>query len=230
VRFLSNIVGHAAFSGYFGYFIGLAALRPERRAQTILTGLGFSFMVHNAWDFFAANRLGLFLLPIAMLSYAGLAAAILKARQISPQRNRNFATVMVGAPAPVLPRLFPEIQPGPILSRQVQVAALVLRPLAGMRSDDRFTLGVREVKIGRDPKECNVVLPFATEGVSRVHCAIRTAADGRSALLRDCRSSNGTFLGNGTRVSHERDSLLPEGSTFYLGGRSVMFQIRREIG
>ncbi len=95
-RFLSDIFGHAAYSGYFGYFIGLAAMRRRDSARTILIGLAFSFVVHNAWDFFAINSIVLGLIPVAILSYAGFAAAILKARQISPGRMDNFATRRMG--------------------------------------------------------------------------------------------------------------------------------------
>lgn len=90
-RVLGLVAGHMAYSGYFGYFIGLSALR--RRQQKLILTVGFltSSLLHTFWN--AAGMLNpMFLAAIGGMSYAFLGAAILKARALSPTRSQNFAT------------------------------------------------------------------------------------------------------------------------------------------
>lgn len=90
-RVLGLVAGHMAYSGYFGYFIGLSALR--RRQKKLILGVGFltSALLHAFWN--AAGMLNpIFLAVIGGVSYAFLGAAILKARVLSPTRSQNFAT------------------------------------------------------------------------------------------------------------------------------------------
>jgi RsiW-degrading membrane proteinase PrsW (M82 family) len=90
-RILGSISGHMAYSGYFGYFIGLSVLRPRQRWQILSIGYLTAASLHALW-----NATGLMhpvvLAVIGSLSYAFLAAAILKARALSPNREQNFAT------------------------------------------------------------------------------------------------------------------------------------------
>jgi len=90
-RVLGMVSGHMAYSGYFGYFIGLSALR--RRNSWLIVGIGYlsASLLHALWN--AAGALNVFMLVVVgAISYAFLAAAILKARAISPTREKNFAT------------------------------------------------------------------------------------------------------------------------------------------
>ena len=90
-RVLGMVSGHMAYSGYFGYFIGLSALR--RRNSWLILGIGYltASLLHALWN--AAGVLNVFMLVVVgAISYAFLAAAILKARAISPTREKNFAT------------------------------------------------------------------------------------------------------------------------------------------
>jgi RsiW-degrading membrane proteinase PrsW (M82 family) len=90
-RLLGTISGHMAYSGYFGYFIGLSVLRPHYRWQILGVGYLTAAGLHALW-----NTMGgvspVLLAIVGMLSYAFLAAAIVKARSLSPNRTRNFAT------------------------------------------------------------------------------------------------------------------------------------------
>lgn len=87
---LGDISGQVAYSGYFGYFIGLSAMKPSKGWQ--LAGIGYltSAVLHTLGavvselqkeqklDFLVGNLL---LALIGCLAYACLIAAILKARQ-----------------------------------------------------------------------------------------------------------------------------------------------------
>lgn len=90
-RLLGAICGHIAYSGYLGYFLGLAVLWPKR--WWVIVGVGYltAASLHALWN--AMGAVSPFLLAlVGVLSYAFLAASILKARALSPTRSQNFAT------------------------------------------------------------------------------------------------------------------------------------------
>ena len=94
-RILGSISGHMAYSGYFGYFIGLSVLKPSKRWKILLIGYLTAASLHALWD--AAGSINFLVLAvIGVVSYAFLAAAILKARALSPNRSQNFATRLSG--------------------------------------------------------------------------------------------------------------------------------------
>lgn len=98
-RILGSVAGHMAYSGYFGYFIGLSVLKPRHALKILGVGYLTASGLHALW-----NALGSFafaLSPvlgvltstaIGVLSYVFLTGAILKARELSPTRSQNFAT------------------------------------------------------------------------------------------------------------------------------------------
>jgi RsiW-degrading membrane proteinase PrsW (M82 family) len=94
-RVLGSVVGHMAYSGYFGYFIGLSVLKSSQRWQILGIGYICAAVLHALW-----NSTGLItpilLAVVGVLSYAFLASAILKARALSPTRSQNFATRFFG--------------------------------------------------------------------------------------------------------------------------------------
>lgn len=90
-RILGSISGHMAYSGYFGYFIGLSVLKPSKRWQILGVGYLTAATLHALWNTTGAINL-LVLAAVGVVSYAFLAAAILKARALSPTRKENFAT------------------------------------------------------------------------------------------------------------------------------------------
>jgi RsiW-degrading membrane proteinase PrsW (M82 family) len=101
LRILPELSGHMAYSGYFGYFVGLAAMKPKHMWKLLITGYVSAAGLHAIWDLFCDRPgVGVYLqLPMMIGFYAFLVAAILKARQISPLRAQNFATVVVNSPA-----------------------------------------------------------------------------------------------------------------------------------
>lgn len=90
-RVLGSISGHMAYSGYFGYFIGLSVLKPSKRWQILSIGYLTAATLHALWNTTGAINI-LVLAAVGIISYAFLAAAILKARALSPTRKENFAT------------------------------------------------------------------------------------------------------------------------------------------
>jgi RsiW-degrading membrane proteinase PrsW (M82 family) len=104
-RGLPELTAHSAYSGLFGYFIGLAVLRPGMAVLLIPLGWLSAAVLHGAWD--ATSDLASSVLTgapvhvvIGVLSYALLAGAIFKARDISPsfaQRCFKFRSADLAA-------------------------------------------------------------------------------------------------------------------------------------
>ncbi|MTJ47084.1 PrsW family glutamic-type intramembrane protease [Dolichospermum sp. UHCC 0259] len=90
-RILGSVAGHMAYSGYLGYFVGLAVLKPLKGKQILTVGYLSASALHALWNATGSIN-ALFLVVVGVLSYAFLMAAILKARVLSPTRSENFAT------------------------------------------------------------------------------------------------------------------------------------------
>ncbi|HLO89027.1 MAG TPA: PrsW family glutamic-type intramembrane protease [Nostocaceae cyanobacterium] len=94
-RILGSVAGHMAYSGYLGYFIGLAVLKPLMSWQILAVGYFSAAALHALWNTTGFSN-PLLLVVVGVLSYAFLMAAILKARALSPTRSQNFATRFLG--------------------------------------------------------------------------------------------------------------------------------------
>jgi RsiW-degrading membrane proteinase PrsW (M82 family) len=95
-RVLQNIAGHGAWAGIFGYYIGMAAIRPASAKKLILIGLGIVALLHGAWD---SNGGTIVQLVIAIATFAMLAGVIMKARELSPNRSQLIRSqVLDGVP------------------------------------------------------------------------------------------------------------------------------------
>lgn len=123
MRILPELSGHLAYSAYFGYFVGLAAMKPKHMWKLLLTGYACAAGLHAIWDLFCDRPGFLFLqLPMMIVFYAFMVAAILKARQISPSRAQNFATVVVnaGGAAAIQQPMPQQVSPRPVQQAPVQ--------------------------------------------------------------------------------------------------------------
>ncbi|WP_055076676.1 PrsW family glutamic-type intramembrane protease [Pseudanabaena sp. 'Roaring Creek'] len=81
-RVLGSVAGHMAYSGYFGYFIGLSIMKPSLRWQILTIGYLSSAFLHALWNTSALVSFWL-LAIVGGISYAFLVAAILKAHSFS---------------------------------------------------------------------------------------------------------------------------------------------------
>jgi RsiW-degrading membrane proteinase PrsW (M82 family) len=109
-RGLPQLAEHCAWAGLFGYFIGLSVLRPRMAWVLLPIGWFSAAALHGAWDGISdvtGNGLVIigFLILLGIFSYALLAGAIFKAREISPTLAARFAPAagpMATAPAAAL--------------------------------------------------------------------------------------------------------------------------------
>jgi RsiW-degrading membrane proteinase PrsW (M82 family) len=95
-RLLGNAFGHMAYSGLFGYFIGLSVLKPQKRWFILGLGLVSASIPHALWDSVTVFDSDLIQMTIGLFSYAVLGAAVLKAREISPNRVMLQPSVVFG--------------------------------------------------------------------------------------------------------------------------------------
>jgi len=100
IRSIDESFGHMAYAGYFGYFIGLSVIKPEQRWKILMIGLVSASIPHALWDTVLSMDTVPLEAAIALLSYAVLAAAVLKAREISPNRGLLQPSVIFGGPRP----------------------------------------------------------------------------------------------------------------------------------
>ncbi len=84
IRSLDLSFGHMAYSGYFGYFIGLAVLKPESRWKILLIGLVSASIPHALWD-------SVLSLDIPPLTCVGGSALLCCAGGSDPEGERDFA-------------------------------------------------------------------------------------------------------------------------------------------
>ncbi len=101
-RMLGVLAGHMAYSGYLGYFIGLASMRALPVGRVLVVGWLSAALLHGLWDTFATVPLGIFAkMPVACLAWSCLAAAILEARRLVPRDAAGAMTRDVSMPASV---------------------------------------------------------------------------------------------------------------------------------
>ncbi len=108
-RGLPEIAEHSAWAGLFGYFIGLSVLYPRMAIFLIPLGWFSAAALHAGWDGIdVVTNSDIFVFCfwvfIGVLSYALLAGAIFKAREISPSLAFAAANAarQPNAPTPAL--------------------------------------------------------------------------------------------------------------------------------
>lgn len=102
-RVINGLAGHMAYAGIFGYFIGLAVIRPKKAPLLLLIGWLTAAILHALW-----NSTGTISEYINYLVAAGtvvvLIACLLKARQIEAsifgRSAETSGSIIVGASGP----------------------------------------------------------------------------------------------------------------------------------
>jgi RsiW-degrading membrane proteinase PrsW (M82 family) len=123
IRSIDESFGHMAYAGYFGYFIGLSVIKPEQRWKILMIGLVSASVPHALWDTVLSMDTVPLEAAVALLSYAVLAAAVLKAREISPNRSLLQPSVIFGGPRPVTAPMPAYAPPPPSAPAVVYAAA-----------------------------------------------------------------------------------------------------------
>jgi RsiW-degrading membrane proteinase PrsW (M82 family) len=139
-RLIAGVFGHMAYSGYFGYFIGLSVLKPRKSWLILIVGYLTAATLHTLWNASPNIWVSIF---AGILAYTFLIAAILKARELSPHRPQNWATSYAPSSSPPPPPVSTVISSPFSLSIQQRVIPLHLgkqipsRQIPGLGSQSR---------------------------------------------------------------------------------------------
>jgi PrsW family intramembrane metalloprotease len=111
-RVVGGIVGHMAWAGITGYFIGLAVLRQKQAPKLILIGWLLTSAIHAFWN---TSQFSSLIMPVAALAGGVLfIACLLKARQLEGSIGRStsgYGSIVVDRP-PVAPLRSPPMPVG----------------------------------------------------------------------------------------------------------------------
>lgn len=92
-----------------------------------------------------------------------------------------------------------------------------LTALSGPLKGRSFPIPAKGVVIGRDPSRCDIPFSPDTRGVSSTHCRVGTDHQG-TAILIDLRSTYGTYLTDGRRLTPGLAVPIQNGQIFLLAG------------
>ena len=166
------------------------------------------------------NRAWIVFLILGAVVVAGGVAAVLV---VAARRSKS-------SPAPTQTKGMEETpSPGPAPVPVPQPAAegdsgFRIQGVSGALEGKRFLLPAGSpVTIGRDPKQCGVVFPPNTPGVSGKHCAVWV--DQGRVYLKDLGSTHGTYLSQGSKLAPGQAMALAPGESFCLGSPQESFVI-----
>ncbi len=211
LRSIDLAFGHMAYAGYFGYFIGLSVIKPGQRWKILGIGLVSASIPHALWDTVADKELGAPIeAGVALLAFAILAAAVLKAREISPNRTILQPSMLLGSqlmPAPVAawhpaPPAAPA-QPGGEMgvgSGRLRVGARTLVIVPGLRLLEHQAPGLAAnapggavAEVTRNPQDPSVL------GLTNLSSAVWEAVSG-SGVRRQIAPGQTVKLGPGLKI------------------------------
>ena len=107
------------------------------------------------------------------------------------------------------------------------VGGLNINCVAGPLVGQVYPIGQEGLLIGRSPS-CGLRLPENTPGISREHCSIRWDESTGEFVLEDTKSSYGTFLMTGQKLTPYVQYRLRNGDSFYLADMSNMMRLEVE--
>jgi len=151
-RVFGGIVGHMAYSGLFGYFIGLAIIRPVQKWKLLAIGWLASSVIHALWNSVDAIS------PLLNYVVAGVCAvavvgAILKARQLEGAtagsgKIETSGSIVVDRPATPPQQTYipptPQYAPAPAPAPAAAPAPVAAAPEALALDIDGFVIPLRE--------------------------------------------------------------------------------------
>lgn len=159
--------------------------------------------------------------PLLAVIFGAAAAVVIVAVILLVGRSRRQGGVRKPDPGP-------ESAPAPDPQPKPQ-ANPILRSLSAQHGGAAVAAaGQQGVLVGRDSSVCGIVFKEGTPGVSARHCSV--VWDGRAGefLLTDLKSTYGTFLATGQRLTPGVACRLRPGDTFYLGDRENALRV--ELG
>lgn len=125
---------------------------------------------------------------------------------------------------PPAPEPVPAPQPAPPPPQK----SPMLRSLSAQHGGAVMRVNSQGVLIGRDVSSCQVTFIEDTPGISARHCSVAWDASTGEFILTDMKSTYGTYLSTGQRLTPGVACRLQPGATFYLGERNNAMRV--ELG
>ncbi|OUQ25763.1 hypothetical protein B5E80_04020 [Flavonifractor sp. An135] len=155
-----------------------------------------------------------------LLVVAGAAAVVLLALAavlVLRRRRAKPAAVRVKK-SPHKPEPSPAPTPQPASTPNVSRSTPLLRSLSPQHGGAAAPVpGQPGILVGRDSAACQVLFPEGTPGVSARHCSVSWSEPTGEFLLTDLKSTYGTFLSGGQKLTPGVPCRLRPGDVFYLG-------------
>ena len=152
---------------------------------------------------------------VAVLVIAGIVVAVIAGRR------KAAAVPAAESVSEPLPMQTPDLPEKP-------AAIPMLRSLEPQHNGLTIQLGETPLLLGRDRNSCRFCFEEETPGVSARHCTVAWDGEKQVFLLTDMRSTYGTYLANGQRLTAGVAYRLYPNETFYLGEKTNT--IRVELG
>ena len=164
--------------------------------------------------------------PLLLVLIAAVVVVVVVVVVLLVGRSRRAQPAAARPKARPAPAPAPEPAPQPAPQPQ---ANPILRSLSAQHGGATVSVaGQQGVLVGRDGSVCSIVFKEGTPGVSARHCSV--VWDGRTGefLLTDLKSTYGTFLATGQKLTPGVACRLKAGDTFYLGEQSNALRV--ELG
>ncbi len=110
----------------------------------------------------------------------------------------------------------------------VKKAVPVIRSMSSQHLGMTAALTSQPIIVGRDPSICRIIFKDDTPGVSSRHCQIYYDDSNKTFILTDLKSSYGTFLSNGQKLTPNVPCPLRLKDSFYLGEKDNAFYLDLE--
>ncbi|MCM1160530.1 MAG: FHA domain-containing protein [Roseburia sp.] len=101
----------------------------------------------------------------------------------------------------------------------------MVRSLSAQHNGAVYQLNDRQILIGRDVANCTVVFQKGTPGVSSKHCSLSYDKSTGEFILTDLKSTYGTFLMNGQKLTAGMSCRLKPGDQFYMGSNANLLRV-----
>ncbi|MDR0904707.1 MAG: trypsin-like peptidase domain-containing protein [Oscillospiraceae bacterium] len=156
--------------------------------------------------------------PKTLFIIAGAAAVVIIAAVVillvtkSKKAPKAHATPVQAAPVTA-----PVSAPVNAPLRAANGQSPVLHSVSAQHNGISVPLGRQPITLGRDVAACRIVFRDGTNGVSSKHCEIYFDEKENTFVLTDLKSTYGTFLSNGQRLTPSVPYRLNPRDSFYLG-------------
>lgn len=103
-----------------------------------------------------------------------------------------------------------------------------VRSLSTQHRGMSVPIGSGQILIGRNKTDCSLVFDASTPGVSGRHCSVSFDMNTGDFILTDLKSTYGTFLQNGQKLTPLVQYRLRSGDRFYVGetGNMIVVELR----